>query len=251
MTSNGGESTMPDHTRPHEPPRYLGHQPLNRIDDDHAAASTSATASNSAAASNSGSSGPPTASSYTPKSQLPTPQSQLPPSSALSSTPLAPPLAKTTSFADSPEKPERPFRGWSRRSVRRGSVVGERNGNESKDNDGRRLSRQDSRQSNRPPSPHYPSMALALSVSTSAPGAIYIDWDEDDPENPMNWSWPKKWVTVGCCFIFTGVTAVIATAFNACGDAVTAEFGIDETVYLLGNTSYLVAVAIEIGRAHV
>lgn len=128
--------------------------------------------------------------------------------------------------------------------MRRGSVVGERNGNESKDNDGRRLSRQDSRQSNRPPSPHYPSMALALSVSTSAPGAIYIDWDEDDPENPMNWSWPKKWVTVGCCFIFTGVTAVIATAFNACGDAVTAEFGIDETVYLLGNTSYLVAVAI-------
>lgn len=105
------------------------------------------------------------------------------------------------------------------------------------------LCRQTSRVSNRPPSPHFPSMALALSRSISAPGAVYIDWDEDDPECPFNWPSRKKWVMVICCFLFTGSTAIIATAYNASGPQVEQEFGISSQIYLLGNMTYLVSVA--------
>lgn len=95
----------------------------------------------------------------------------------------------------------------------------------------------------RPPSPHFPSMALALSRSASAPGAVYIDWEEDDPENPMNWPQRKKWGIVICCFVFTGATAALATAYAATEDQIVAEFGIPKILFLLGNTTYLVSVA--------
>ncbi|CAO1615035.1 unnamed protein product [Parajaminaea phylloscopi] len=105
------------------------------------------------------------------------------------------------------------------------------------------LCRQASRASNRPPSPQFPSIAPALSMTTSAPGAVYIDWEDGDPANPMNWSSTKKWIIVMCCFCFTGATSVVATGFNAEGPQVEKEFGISHNIYLLGNTSYLVAVA--------
>lgn len=71
------------------------------------------------------------------------------------------------------------------------------------------LCRQTSRNSNRPPSPHYPHIALSLSRSVSAPGAVYIEWEEGDPEDPMNWPRRKKWTLVIAVFLFTAITAII------------------------------------------
>lgn len=71
------------------------------------------------------------------------------------------------------------------------------------------LCRQSSRASNRPPSPHYPHIALSLSRSVSAPGAVYIDWEENDPEDPLNWPARKKWTLVIAVFLFTAITAII------------------------------------------
>ncbi|PWN19317.1 MFS general substrate transporter [Microstroma glucosiphilum] len=105
------------------------------------------------------------------------------------------------------------------------------------------LARRCSAASSRPPSPPFPSMALALSRSTSAAGAQYIEWELDDPEDPFNWSKPKRWGLVICCMLYTGVTALVATAYSAPIDLVTAQFGISSTIYLLGNTTFLVSVA--------
>lgn len=50
-------------------------------------------------------------------------------------------------------------------------------------------------------------------------------------------------MSVICCFAFTGATSIIATAYNAGESQVTSEFGCSSTVFLLGNTTYLVSVA--------
>lgn len=96
---------------------------------------------------------------------------------------------------------------------------------------------------NRPPSPPFPHAALALSRSISAPGAIYIEWDEGDPQCPLYWSQRKKWLTTSVCVIFAACTALLATAYGSTGPQVEEAFNVSETIFLLGNTTYLAAVA--------
>lgn len=93
--------------------------------------------------------------------------------------------------------------------------------------------------------PNYPASALALTLTKSEdPGAIYIDWPADDPENPFNWPVLRKWALVSACFLFTA-----CTAFNGCGYpsaslAASRDLGTSELVYFIGNTTFLMAVSI-------
>lgn len=96
---------------------------------------------------------------------------------------------------------------------------------------------------NRPPSPHFPHAALALSRSISAPGAIYIDWEDGDPDCPMNWPKHKQWTITSVCVLYACCTAILAVAYGAAGEPVEREFGVSQTIFLLGNTTYLGAVA--------
>ncbi|CAO1638793.1 unnamed protein product [Sympodiomycopsis kandeliae] len=96
---------------------------------------------------------------------------------------------------------------------------------------------------NRPPSPAFPHAALALSRSVSAPGATYIDWEQGDPECPFYWPKRKKWLTTLACCFYASITGILTVAYNATGPQVEAEFGVSQTVFYLGNTTYLVAIA--------
>lgn len=93
--------------------------------------------------------------------------------------------------------------------------------------------------------PPYPASALGLSLTKSEdPGAVYIDWLPDDPENPFNWPKLRKWALVSVCFLFTA-----CTAFNGCGypsGSYQASLDLNTTqlTYLAGNTVFLFAVAI-------
>lgn len=93
--------------------------------------------------------------------------------------------------------------------------------------------------------PHYPASALALTLTKSEdPGAVYIDWPENDPENPFNWPKSRRWLLVSVCFLFTA-----CTAFNGCGyPSASYNASIDlhttQLVYLVGNTTFLFAVSI-------
>ncbi|PWN48561.1 MFS general substrate transporter [Violaceomyces palustris] len=107
------------------------------------------------------------------------------------------------------------------------------------------LSHQASRASQtRPPSPHYPASALALTQTKSMdPGAIYIDWELNDPSNPFNWPTYRKWTLVIVCFLFTACTAFNGTGYPAGSDDAARELHSTAEVYLVGNTTYLLAIS--------
>lgn len=96
----------------------------------------------------------------------------------------------------------------------------------------------------RPPSPQFPHAALSLTRSVSAPGATYIDWEEGDPECPMYWPKTKQWAITAVCALFAGVTSFVAVGYDSASAQVQKELGVSETVFLLGNTTYLGAVAL-------
>lgn len=80
---------------------------------------------------------------------------------------------------------------------------------------------------------------LQLSITKSEGGFIYIEFPEEDPQNPMNWSLPKKIVTLICTFFFACSTAINGTGFNSMQEQVMETFNISQTVFLLGNLLYL------------
>ena len=100
-------------------------------------------------------------------------------------------------------------------------------------------------QRNRCASPNFPASALALTQTKSLdPGAIYIEWPEGDPANPFNWPLSRRWILVLTCFLFTSCTAFNGTGYPSGADAASRELNSTPLVYLLGNTTHLLAVAV-------
>ena len=71
-----------------------------------------------------------------------------------------------------------------------------------------------------------------------------VDWDENDPENPRNWSTPKKFfVTFQICLLTTSV--YIGSAIYTAGlTGVMQQFQVSQTVALLGLTLFVVGYAV-------
>ena len=69
---------------------------------------------------------------------------------------------------------------------------------------------------------------------------IIIDWIENDPENPRNWSSAKKaWVHGLICLLTTSV--YIGAAIYTVGiEGVTKQFNVSQTVALLGLTLFII-----------
>ncbi|EPQ30522.1 uncharacterized protein PFL1_02048 [Pseudozyma flocculosa PF-1] len=100
-------------------------------------------------------------------------------------------------------------------------------------------------QCNRCASPNYPASALSLTQTRSQdPSAIYIDWPPNDPENPFNWPKGQRWLLAMTCFFFTTCTAFNATGYPIAAPAVVEALDTTTTLYLLGNTLHLIAVAV-------
>ncbi|GAA5951649.1 hypothetical protein JCM3765_005993 [Sporobolomyces pararoseus] len=66
-----------------------------------------------------------------------------------------------------------------------------------------------------------------------------VEWLENDPENPQNWSQVKKWrVMAICCFLTLGVTFA-SSAPSSSTQLVAAEFGVGTVVGALTTATFL------------
>ncbi len=67
-----------------------------------------------------------------------------------------------------------------------------------------------------------------------------VNWDENDPENPQNWSQPRKimlLITVStCAFCVTCTSSIISNAYQGIQD----EFHISKEVAILGVSLFVV-----------
>ena len=76
------------------------------------------------------------------------------------------------------------------------------------------------------------------------PGVQLISWVENDPENPRNWSTPKKlFVTFQICLLTTSV--YIGSAIYTAGvQDITEKFKVSEVAALLGLTLFVLGYAL-------
>ncbi|GAA5901413.1 MFS transporter [Sporobolomyces salmoneus] len=66
-----------------------------------------------------------------------------------------------------------------------------------------------------------------------------VEWLENDPENPQNWTTYKKWRTMAvCCFLTLGVTFA-SSAPSSSTQLVASEFGVGSVVGALPITTFL------------
>ncbi|CAI6342574.1 unnamed protein product [Periconia digitata] len=84
----------------------------------------------------------------------------------------------------------------------------------------------------------------AVTTNMTTDPRFEVDFDEDDDENPQNWSMLKKGVTVFIMSISTLVVVMYSTAYTAGIPGMMSTFGIsDKTMLVLGVTTYLFGMA--------
>ncbi|THH18799.1 hypothetical protein EW146_g2225 [Bondarzewia mesenterica] len=72
-------------------------------------------------------------------------------------------------------------------------------------------------------------------------GVWIVDWDgPDDPENPKNWTYKKKWMAVLIVSCFTFISPISSSMIAPASQQVAAEFGITNTVEIAMTTSVFV-----------
>ncbi|TXT15772.1 hypothetical protein VHUM_00275 [Vanrija humicola] len=78
----------------------------------------------------------------------------------------------------------------------------------------------------------------------TADGAIIVDWDENDPENPLHWPVWRKYMTVGVVVFITALTAMNATTVGIMATWGVEWFDTTYTGFELSLTMYLGSLAI-------
>ncbi|KAI5120744.1 hypothetical protein M0805_007818 [Coniferiporia weirii] len=70
---------------------------------------------------------------------------------------------------------------------------------------------------------------------------IFVDWDgPDDPENPRNWTYRKKWIVTIIVTAFTLISPVSSSMVAPATDQIAKEFGTTNTVIIAMTTSVFV-----------
>ncbi|THH06070.1 hypothetical protein EW145_g4340 [Phellinidium pouzarii] len=70
---------------------------------------------------------------------------------------------------------------------------------------------------------------------------IVVDWDgPDDPENPRNWSYKRKWIVTLIVSAFTFISPVSSSMVAPATDQIAEQFGITSTVVIAMTTSIFV-----------
>ncbi|KAI1939068.1 hypothetical protein LOZ58_003114 [Ophidiomyces ophidiicola] len=80
-------------------------------------------------------------------------------------------------------------------------------------------------------------------AGTSDPN-FEVNWEEDDPENPLNWSLTYKGILIGFLSWNTWVVVLYSTSYTAGLAEIAAEFNYSKTVVTLGLTLYLFGLAV-------
>lgn len=81
------------------------------------------------------------------------------------------------------------------------------------------------------------------SVATANDPNFEVDWTEDDPENPRNWSMAYKSLVVFAMSYATTVTVLFSTSYTVTVGKLEQVFDVDHLVALLGLTTYLIGMA--------
>ncbi|KAI0835978.1 MFS general substrate transporter [Hypoxylon sp. FL0890] len=85
--------------------------------------------------------------------------------------------------------------------------------------------------------------ATSIGSSASRPPDFEVVFDDDDPENPRNWSvWYRAWIVFAISFT-TWVIVFYSTSYTASTPGLMEEFGVSSTVATLGVTTYLLGLA--------
>ncbi|WOO81607.1 Efflux pump radE [Vanrija pseudolonga] len=93
-----------------------------------------------------------------------------------------------------------------------------------------------------PPTPSSPPTPKA--EERTPDGAIIVDWDENDPENPLHWPAWRKYMTVGVVVFITALTAMNATSVGIMATWGVQWFDTTYTGFELSLTMYLGALSI-------
>ncbi|KAI0107409.1 MFS general substrate transporter [Hypoxylon sp. NC0597] len=85
--------------------------------------------------------------------------------------------------------------------------------------------------------------ATSVGSSASRPPDFEVVFDDDDPENPRNWSvWYRAWIVFAISYT-TWVVVFYSTSYTASTPGLMEEFGVSSTVATLGVTTYLLGLA--------
>ncbi|KAI5210893.1 MFS general substrate transporter [Aureobasidium subglaciale] len=89
---------------------------------------------------------------------------------------------------------------------------------------------------------HTATGATLGSVATNDPN-FEVDWTNDDPENPRNWSMAYKAFVVFAMSYSTTVTVLFSTSYTVTVRKLESVFDVDHLTALLGLTIYLIGMA--------
>ncbi|KAJ8082377.1 hypothetical protein PM082_008232 [Marasmius tenuissimus] len=83
-------------------------------------------------------------------------------------------------------------------------------------------------------------------TSSDEQEVLVVDWDgPDDPENPKNWTYKRKWAATAIVSLFTFISPVSSSMIAPASSRVAEEFGITSTVMIAMTTSiFILAYAI-------
>ncbi|KAI1296157.1 MFS general substrate transporter [Xylaria venustula] len=71
-----------------------------------------------------------------------------------------------------------------------------------------------------------------------------VDWDENDPENPMNWPKSKKWFVTTVWSTLTFCVTFASSVFSSATDATAKEFHVSDEVMVLGSSLFVLGFAL-------
>lgn len=75
-------------------------------------------------------------------------------------------------------------------------------------------------------------------------GAVYIDWERDDPEHPQNWPARRKWMCAVTVMTFSFASACMSSGYGLAYSGVNKDLGpVSYTTYEAGITVYLMGIA--------
>ncbi|KAF8836360.1 MFS polyamine transporter [Paxillus ammoniavirescens] len=85
------------------------------------------------------------------------------------------------------------------------------------------------------------SKASRILVEKTDTDILIVDWDgPDDPQNPRNWSFKRKWAATAVVSGFTFITPVSSSMIAPATEQLAAEFGIHSSVVIALSTSMFV-----------
>ncbi|KAF8333792.1 MFS polyamine transporter [Amanita rubescens] len=103
----------------------------------------------------------------------------------------------------------------------------------------------DSRET-RAPTPSLPDKKLEDDAHPAGEDMIFVDWDgPDDPANPLNWTYKKKWISTIIVSLFTFISPVSSSMVAPASETIAEQFHItNEAIVAMTTSIFILGYAI-------